>query len=311
MRTMHRRASWLTIPLLAVAALAGCDRFAQDPGARVVAVVGGRAVTVAELQTYLDANLVHEEIADGTTPGDLARVKSRLFDDYLDDELLFQEATRRKLTVSPAELEVYLSDAPPGRSDAVKAAARRDLTIQKLREAVVHTDVHVTEAEIDAWLAGRTVPSSATRAGSLRTLRLASYPEATRVRQEILSKKLSFSEAQEAYGADSIPDEPGDADLNGLPDNIAAAVRALKPGEVSAPLPFESSVLLFLLEPPADAAALEARRREAARRAVALDRAQAVEDKLLRDLRAKTKVVRHPSELPFAYVAEGAPPHAK
>jgi len=310
MRAMHRRASWLTASLLAMAALASCDRFAQDPGTRVVAVVGGRAVTVAELQTYLDANLVHEEIADGTSPGDLARVKSRLFDDYLDDELLFQDARRRRLTVSEAELEVYLSDAPPGRSDAVKAAARRDLTIQKLREAVVHTDVHVTDPEIDAWLAGRTAPAAA-RAGSLRTLRLASYPEAARVRQEILSKQLSFAEAQESYGADSIPDEPGDADLNALPDNIATAVRALKPGDVSAPLPFESSVLLFLLEPPADPAALEARRREAARRAIALDRAQSVEDKLLRDLRAKTKIVRHPSELPFAYVAEGAPPHAK
>jgi len=294
--------------VLAMTAAAACNRAAPDLGTRVVALVGQRSLTAAELQAYLDANLVHDAADESPAPGDLARVKSRLFDDFLDGELLFQEATRRKVTVSDEELQDYLADGPPA-SPAATASARRDLTIQKLRESVVRTEVHVSDAEIDSWLAAHAAPAATP--GSLRTLRLASYPEATRVRQEILSRKLSFAEAEGAYGADSIPDVPGESDLDALPNSIAGAVRALRPGEVSAPLPFESSVLLFLLEPPDDPAASEARRREGARRAIALDHAQEVENRLLRDLRARTRITRYPAELPFAYVADNSGPRAK
>jgi hypothetical protein len=107
----------------------------------------------------------------------------------------------------------------------------------------------VDDKEIDAWLAARTPPGEPALQGTLRTLRLASYPEAARVRQEILSKKLSFAEAEVAYGSDSLPDAPRDEDLQALPPQIVSAVKRLQPGSVSAPLPFESSVLLFLSKP--------------------------------------------------------------
>jgi hypothetical protein len=132
-----------------------------------------------------------------------------------------------------------------------------------------------------------------------------------RVRQEILSRKLSFEEAGLAYGADSLPDAPRDEDLDALPPHIAAAVKSLRPGSVSAPLPFESSVLLFLLERADDPSAFMLRRRENARRELSLVKAQAAEDKLLRELRAATPVKRHTSELPFAYVAEDVPSRAR
>jgi hypothetical protein len=76
-------------------------------------------------------------------------------------------------------------------------------------------------------------------------------------------------------------------------------------------LPFESSVLLFLLEAATDPSESTSRRRESARRAIALDKAQAVATALVAELRGKTKVVRHPRELPFVYVAEDAAPRAR
>jgi parvulin-like peptidyl-prolyl isomerase len=145
----------------------------------------------------------------------------------------------------------------------------------------------------------------------LRTLRLASYPEAMRVRREILAKKLSFAQAEAAYGADSLPDAPGEEDLEALPPAISAAARALAPGSVSQPLPYESSVLLFLLETAGDPSMQQSRRRETARRAIALEKSQIVADKLLEDLRRTTVVVRHPKELPFAYVADDGAPRAE
>ena len=295
---------------LTILAAAACDRIATDPGARAVAKVGDRQITAAELQVYLDANQFQDPAAEPAPPGDLARVKSRLFDDYLDGELMLQEAQRRRLTVPDAELAEYLGqDAPP--SPALRELARRDLAIQKLRESVVLATVHVKDAEIDAWLAAKNTGREPALQGTLRTLRLASYPEAMRVRQEILAKKLSFAAAGEAYGADSLPDTPRDEDLVALPPAIATAIKGLQPGQVSAPLPFESSVLLFLLEKADDPSVAESRRREAARRALALEKSQAAADELLAELKSKTVVIRHLKELPFVYVAEDAAPRAK
>ncbi len=287
-----------------------CDRFAPDPAKRVVAQVGSKAVTVGELQAYLDVNQIQDPAADPPSPGDLARVKSRLFDDYLDGEILLQEAERRGVKVSDGELAEYLGKDLP-TAPAGRELARRDLKIQKLRESVVVAEVHVDEKEIDAWLTAHTPPGEPALRGMLRTLRLASYPEAMRVRQEIVSKKLSFAEAEVAYGADSLPDAPSNEDLEALPPQVATAIKALTPGSVSPPLPFESSVLLFILEAAGDESSASTRRREMARRAIALDKSQAVSDQLLADLRAKTVITRHTKELPFIYVAEDAAPRSK
>jgi len=303
------RAGFVAVGLV-VAALSACDRFAVDPGTRVVAQVGPTKVTAARLQAYLDANQFQDPAAEPMSPGDASRVKSRLFDDFLDGEILVQEAQRRGITVSDAELAAYLGSELP-RSELARDLSRRDMTIQKLRESVVLETVHVDEAEIARWIAARTPPGEPALRGTLRTLRLASYPEAVRVRQEIVTKRTSFAEAELAYGADSLPDAPRNKDLDALPPQIAATVKSLQPGSVSPPLPFESSVLLFLLEADEDSGAAEMRRHEAARKAIALDKAQAAADHLLEELRKSTVVTRHLEELPFAYVAEGAASHAQ
>jgi hypothetical protein len=300
----------LTAVGFSLAAVTACDRFVTDPGKHVVAEVGTKAVTVSELQAFLETVPLQDPAAEPLSPGDLARVKSRLFDDYLESELLFLEATRRGVTVSDDELAAYLG--PEGPSEpAAREFARRDLTIQKLRESVVLAASNVEDREIEVWLTAHEPPGEPVLHGTFRTLRFASYPEAARVRQEILTKKLSFAEAGSAYGADSLPDVPREKDLEALPAHIATAVRSLRPGEISAPLPFESSVLLFLLEKAEDPSEFTLRRREDARKSLALEKAQAATDRLLRELRNTTVVKRHTGELPFAYVAEDAAPNAR
>jgi parvulin-like peptidyl-prolyl isomerase len=299
-------AAILIVTLCVVSACGG----AGDPAKRVVAEVGGRPVTAAEVQAFLDANLLQDPAADPLPPGDLSRVKSRLYDDYLDAEILLQEAERRGITVSDAEIADYLGpDQTP--TPAARQAARRDMMIQKLRESVVRAQLHVDDERIKRWLAAHPPAEGADHAGTLRTLRFASYPEAMRVRTEIVSKKLSLTEAEEAYGADAQSGAGQAIDLTAFPEHIATAVKALDPGQVSQPLPFESSVLLFLLDPPADPAEIEQRRREAARQAIALDESEKISDALLLDLRKTTPVVRHTERLPFPYVAEADAPHAQ
>jgi hypothetical protein len=297
-----KRAMTLLVALASSIGFVSCGGSTGDPGSRVVATVGGDEVTVAQVQAYLEVNLVIDPTAEPIPPRDLARVKSRLFDDYLDGEILAHEARKRGLTVSDDELAEYLrGDTSP--SPSARELARRDLLIQKLRESVVRAEAHIEPASIDAWL--MTHPQHGSELpGRLRTLRFASYPEAMRVRDEIVSKKLSFEQAHDAYGADALTDTTGEPDLGALPSHIATAVKGLAPGQVSQPLPFETSVLLFLLQPPEDPGAAEARRRDEARQALALEKSQEIADRLLDQLRKSTTVVRHDRELSFPYVAE-------
>lgn len=299
-----------SLALAALSACLACAGAPRDRGALVVAEVGHRPITAAELQTFLDANLVLDPGAEPTPPGDLARVKSRLFDDYLDSEILLQEAARRGITVTDGELSSYVGPDNAGSPPSV-ALARRDLAVQKLRESVVRAQLHVDDERIRRWLLAHPPPEASGTTRSLRTLRFASYPEAMRVRNEIVSKKLSLEQAEAAYGADSLSAAEPAVDLTAFPTHIATAVRGLAPGQVSQPLPFESSVLLFLLNPPIDPAVAEGRRREQARQAIARDESEKIADDLLEELRRSTVVVRHNERLPFPYVAEVATTRAQ
>lgn len=306
-----RRSSWPQIAAVAAAlAIASCGRSSSDPAGRAVAEVGGRTVTAAQLQAYLAANFMTPEGSESFQAGELDRVKSRLFDDFIDEEILFQEAQRRGIVATDAELAEYLG-AEPARDPAVREAARREITVQKLRETAVRGRAPVEEGEIDAWLKEHDAPTAAQIHGTLRVLRFASYPEASRVRADLASKKLSFEKALATYGSAAEPESAPEVDLAALPERLASAVAGLKPGEVSPPVAYESSVLLLLLESIDDPSLVEARRRDRARQQLSLAKSELVAGALLKELRAKTRVRIHPSALPFTYVAEGRSPGTK
>ena len=288
--------------VLLLASVASCAP--EDPSRRIVAEIGDHPVTLAAIQPYIDANLLHEPTPDAPSADDLERVKSRLVDDFLDEELQLREAVARGVVVTEQELTDYLgADAPV--DPARRELAHRELMIQKLRESVVRAGVHVDDAQVDAWLAAHAATEPPPIHGTLRTLRFASFPEAERVRKEITSGKLSFMEAGISY-ADASAGGPRDVDLSTLPERLSEVVIQLKPGQVSAPVPFESSVLLFLLESIDDPGAAQARRRERVRSQIALELSQAATETFVRDLRAKTPVVLHRDALPFRYVEAGS-----
>ena len=294
---------------LAVLALAAssCGRFSADPARQVAIEVGGKPVTVEQLQRYFAANLMTPEGSEDRQAGELDRVKSRLLDDYIDEEILLQEAQRRGITASDADVAEY-AGSEASSDPAARELARREVLVQKLREAVVLGQAPVREEEIDAWLAANEQPGAAPLHGTLRVLRFASYPDAARVRAELASKKLTFMQAEQTYGSEGGRGVAPEVDLGALPDRLADAVKGLTPGQVSQPVPFESSVLLLLLESIDDPSVADTRRRDRARRQVALDKAGAVAGRLLADLRGRTSVKLHAAALPFSYVAESRTP---
>jgi hypothetical protein len=142
----------LIVPLLGCAA-------PPETGKLPVVELPGRTRTVSELESYLDANLMSAPDAEDERPSaqDLSEVKSRLFDNFVDEEVLLFEAERQGVEVGDGEVDAYLSNSDGGTGAtaslaARREAARRDLAIQKLRESLVRKRASVTPDEVDAYV---------------------------------------------------------------------------------------------------------------------------------------------------------------
>lgn len=296
--------------LVAAAVLAACAR--TDPAFEVVAEVGEERITRGQLDAHLDQALGSRELA---TPADRERdrVYSRLLDDLVDERLLEAEARRRGVTVTDAEVEAYLADLPEvGRPDV--EVSRRHLAVRKLQEAVLRA-VGATEVEpgpeVEAGGNGpedgegppgaRLDPPGPGTAVVLRTIRVASGAEAEALRERIGKGEVSFED--EARARDPEVAVPLRVPVDRLPPEVADALAALKPGEVSAPVHVQGGIYLFaLVERTGSESGTERAERE--RRALLRSRGERALLALLAELRRRHPVRLHGDALGFVYVAE-------
>ncbi len=307
--------------LLLVAALLGLSACAPapDPMLKAVAILDGKALTVADLEGYLRDNLAEEDAGEPVPSEDLDRVKSRLYENFIDEEVLLAEARRRGVQVTPEELRSYLdSGAAEGSAGAAATAgedrklALRDLTIQKLREARALLTARVTPAEVDAYLARNREALRARPRVVLRSFTLASPAEAERSRSKILRMKRKLDQAT-ASGEDLGP-EGGrlqEVPVESLPDEARKALAKLEPGQVSPAVMLEGVPYLFYYQSgPADRPDTEEALRARAEDALRRDRMEEGSMRFLEALKRNARIELHPENLPFRYVPEDARPAA-
>lgn len=301
----------LASAVLAIGACAGAPP--PDPLKLPVATVDGQALTVADLNAYLRDNLTGDEGEEPTPPAELDRVKSRLFDNFVDEEVLLAEARRRGVEVTDAELGAYLEADGSGNDGGGKAGdesrrmARRNLTIQKLRDASVVSETRVDAGEVEAYFqrnrdALRTKPRVV-----YRVFAVDAPAQAASAKQAIL-KKRSRIDAATRSGEDLGPDygQAVGAAFESLPDEIRGAIGLIKPGEVSAPVTVDGKTcLLYLVSGPSEFADSEQTLRERARQAVLRGKVEEASDRLLSELKKKARIEIHPENLSFHYVPEG------
>jgi hypothetical protein len=310
----------LVLALVSVLVVAACGGGpGSDANGRVVAEIDGQFVTVSQVQDYFEAVLAtgegdEIEEAEPVSRPDLDRIKSRLFDGYVDEEILLFEAERRGVRVEPWEVEVYLGGVaeegaepavPVGPDDASFRIARRNLMIQKLRGAAVRAEVRVTEDEIDAYLQQHRSMMLPDDHLIVRRLALGGKKEANDVRREIIEKSMPFDEAAAIFGSEPHQGRPEQIEIEALPEVMRRAVEKLKPGQISRPVEFGGAYHLLLLEAwPAKKEADEGQLR--ARAAAELRRIHSAEisDRLLARLREEVEVRVYPEHLPFGYVQD-------
>jgi len=291
---------------LLVGALACGEAELPEPEARVVVWLDGESQSLADLQRYLDANLLvaeSEQIGEGEQQW---RVKSRLFDAFLDERLLLAEARRRGFAVSDIEVEDHLGllqdevVTGPGWDQA-----RRRLLVRKLEAAVAAQLRPVTDDEARRHLESLREAAGEDRRVRLRGLMLESVEEAERVYGEIRRRRITFNEAVVQHETATGQGVSLELSWNDLWEEQRAALQKLRPGQVSRPVSRDGQTYLFQLEAwvepetEVDPAVLESARLDLQRR-----RGQLVFRDLLAELRETSEIRINPENLPFRYLPD-------
>ncbi len=321
-RGRARRHAAPPLLLFAVLALAGCSLFApQDPAKAPVAILDGRAVTRAELDAYLLENLPRKAAEDSVEEGDPDVVKSRVFDNFLDEEVLLAEARRRKVAVSDAEIDAYLGELaagsregspPAARGEEERRRARRNLVIQRLRDAFALRPSLLDAAEIEAYLAAHREELRAKPTVVFRAFPVSSPAEAAAREAEIARMKPRLDRA--ARTGEDLGPEFGllqEASVADLPEEYRAAIEALEPGETSPPLSLDGDTwICYLVAGPTPVVEGEETLRERAREALARDRVEDASARHLAELKKRSRIEIRPENLGFRYVPEPVPREA-
>jgi len=204
--------------IVGMAGALGCARdgaSSAGEGAEVIARVGERAVTRQAFDAYLAATL-----GDTEDPGSAgAELKSRVLDQYLDEELLMAAASKEGLSEPPA--------ASPDQ------AASRALLMKQYKEKVILNGVSVSEEEIRTYFDLHLAEFQRPARVVFRQILMDSGEEVKQVRTELFRNPDRFEELAQAHSLAPDGGRPQALEEELLPEAILEAVSRLQDGEVS------------------------------------------------------------------------------
>jgi len=272
-----------------------------DPNEVVVASIGGASVSVADLDAYFRSNLIDDE-QDSRDRGQLDRVKSRLFDAFIDEQLLVDEAHRMGIEVSEEEVD---ADAPAASElqrslgiESDRLLARRRLLLSKLEEAVARRVPAPTEDDVRAWLADHSGRHATDVRLTIRSRRFDTMREAWDAVRRIRGGVEKFEDAASAGEVAAAVE----LDEQAVSPEVRSAVGTLEPGAVSEPVSVYGGVFLFRLEGRTAGEVDEGTLVSVGREELLRERGRRANEELLRELRATSKVAIYDRRLPFAYL---------
>jgi hypothetical protein len=309
--TTRRWVGWAAFAVLCTAGCGHATEVSPEVPSDAVVVLEGNSIPVSAFEAYVDSILSLDAEDEPLPSEDLDRVRSRLFDAFVDEEILLFEARRRGVVIPDSEIDAYLGAAeadteatvPAPATDSARRAARRNLTIQKLRGAVVLVESTIGNDELDAYIAEHRAELLADQPIVLRSLTAGTRADAARIRDDLASGKTSFAETIQALGLGSDQGQPMEVGLSDLPDEIRDAVSGLTSGQISEPVAFQGSIYLFLVE-VGPVAPGEPQLREKAMAELSQIKSQEASDRFLERLRSEVAVEIHREALPFTYVPE-------
>jgi peptidyl-prolyl cis-trans isomerase SurA len=146
-----------------IAAVNGCHR---SPSPDVMATVNGKDILRSELEKYYKANLADNAQKPSPEQADIVRLN--ILKQMIDDEILWQRASKLNLTASDEDVNAKLTEmkAPYTQEefdrqlqarnltvDDLKRDLRRSLTKTKLLNKEIESKINITDSEIGTYYA--------------------------------------------------------------------------------------------------------------------------------------------------------------
>ncbi len=248
---------------------------------KAVAKVNGVALTDRDLLREMYAIFPYAKQHNGFPKAQEREIRQGALEMIIFEELVYQEATRRKLTIpaqtlnraeddfrkqfnSPDEYQRYLQSEMHGSAQQVRQSIRRSLLIEKLLKADVENKSGVTAAEVRAYYDKNPARFEQAESFSFQSISiippLKPTPEQAaqaKKRAEEMLRQAKATKNYEEFGllAEKISEDDyrvnmGDHKSAGrekLPPQVVKAALALKPGQVSGLIAVESAYTVIRL----------------------------------------------------------------
>ena len=323
---MSRPAVFVTMVL---AFAAGCSKPSGPMGGDevVLATIDGRDVPRGLYDAYLHDNFSANIDGGNLTPSKLDdNVSSRLFDAFLDEQILVSRARAAGVTVSDEELAAYVAELGLGQLDQLHEGLtfverqwlRRYLTdclaVKKFLAVHVTQDLEVSDEDARARYDADLVVWYIQPRYRIRRIRVDAQELAEELAKQLKPDGSNFDALVTGLKAPSGEDESEDEDQgrdlgfwrpDQLPDNFARALATLAPGQATPPLedPEGGYNILQLVDKNAGRQQEFDEVKDKIRTQLKRDRgAQRVDDYLARE-RSRAKVEIHNENLGFAYAS--------
>ncbi len=276
---------------------AACDLGARDPGAAPIAQVGQRQILLRDFEAMLLATTA------GHAP-DL--VRSRLLDQYLERQILLQEARDRGIRVEDADL--HRAMARDGRSAADTGyleKLRTALMVEGLLQSVLAQSAEITVAEEKRFFEAHPEMFQKPESLVLRQILLDDRETAAVLRGQLLEEPGRFRQVARRHSNSPDRGRPRTYALQDLPREASVALSTMKPGEISPVVEMPPVFLIFLLEERREQRSISLDEARPAIQARLLEsRGTGVRTQLLAELRRKLDVKLYEDNLPFRYIEE-------
>ncbi len=311
--------------ILLAAGVAGCGRSGQpgtaqaypsaspeasaEPG--VMAVIGGEPIAYRVFERYLADNGM-EDSGEGEQDD---TIKSRLLDQFVEEQLLLRAAKDLKVAVSDAEVDAYLEQIGVSEGEAESAGTdgkqafrdkvRQGLILQKVKNEAVLSKVQVTPGEIDDYLKKQPELLRSPRTVVLRQILVDDKGLADRLRTALAAEPSRF----EALARESsVSPDRGQARTYAeeeLPVELREPIFSLQPGQVSPVLENAQRYLIFQLvrkDERKEADPAEVRRR--VQFEIFQSKGEQALERYIADLKKETTIRVNRAVLPFDYAGE-------
>ena len=270
-----------------------CDHRSAAP----IAQVGEREILLRDFEAMLLA----------TTAGNVPDlVRSRLLDQYLEREILLQEARDRGIRVEDADLHRAMArDGRSAEDTGYLEKLRAALMVEALLRSVLAQSAEITAAEEERFFQAHPEMFHQPESLVLRQILLDDGKSAAALRGQLVAEPGRFVEAAQRHSNSPDGGSPRAYALEDLPREVVVALRIVKPGEISPVVEVPPGFLIFLLEERREQRSISLDEARPAIQARLLEsRGTGVRIQLLAELRRKLDVKLYEDNLPFRYIEE-------